>query len=193
MPSKFDRRNTREYGEAIQVLPKMKGRPYVDVLDLSEVGIVTSALPNLTFPINSAGELLDALGPEPNIEMVGREVDPVRMIKYMPAYYFPIVSQENFVEKLAELIRGNRHQSTAEEHSRLLRSKLPKIEFPIESADHLGRHIEQVGEFPLGDRRVKANDALKMLPPHLFPIRDQEDLERKTLNFFNSQPLIQPE
>jgi hypothetical protein len=191
--SRFDQRKTGAFTDVLKTLPAMKHQPHVAANDLHEVSLVLQAMPQLTFPINSAGELLDALGKGKTFKIVGLDVDPARMIKYMPAYYFPIASQENLVEKMAELIRDNRRHVDKQEHVETIRRKLPSLQFPIESPEQLARYVQGIERFSLGDRWVSPKDALGLLPRSFFPVRDQADFEKKTLHFVNSRALIEPE
>src|ERR1700730_1912600 len=106
MTMRLDIRKHPKYSNAIERIRNLKFRPLVGPRDLDEIAAITEVLPELTFPINSAGEMLDQLGE--TLTVMGMNVDPGRMIKYMPGSYFPSVSYENFVEKMAELMRANR-------------------------------------------------------------------------------------
>lgn len=193
MASKFDYRSSRDYATAAAAIPQLKHHPHVTAEELREIAVVVKALPSLKFPVNSAGELLDALGSGKTFRVHNLDVDPARMIKYMPAYYFPVVSYENLVEKMVELVRANRQRVDTTEHVNLLRKKISGLRFPIASAEDLRKYVQGVEKFPLGDRSVSTQEALAMLPRSFFPVRDQNDLERKVAHFLNSQPLIQAE
>src|SRR5690349_1667239 len=129
MMSRFDVRKHPEYTNAIGRIREVKLRPLVGPSDLKEIAVITDVLPQLTFPINSAGELLDQIGQDKTLPVLGIDVDPVRMIKYMPAYYFPIASYENFVEKLSELITANRRQVDAPKYVSMIKEKMYGVTF----------------------------------------------------------------
>ena len=166
----------------------MEHAPHVGAAELEEIGNVLQALPPLRFPINSGGELLDQLG-EQEIVIVGVEVDAARMLKYMPASYFPLASLENFVEKMAELIRDNRTVVDIDEELTNLRQQLPELRFPIRAREEL---LEQVGDkaysFRGGDVRPK--DIVHRVPERLFPIESREDFEAKIGHLIATRPLI---
>lgn len=190
---KFDHRASPEYRELVQRAPKPVKHAHVGANELRELLPVLEALPDLTFPINSAGELLDALGRDDTLSIVGVKVNPALLIKRMPAYYFPVASYDNLIEKMAELVRANRTRVDPALHAENLRRKLPKLSFPITSAKELAESVKGIDSFPLGDRRVDLKAAIGLLPKDFFPVRDQRDLERKTLRFVSSRPLIEPE
>src|ERR1700693_4013063 len=149
MGSKFDHRNASDYAAQVQKIPTLQHQPHIGRMDLQEVVTIMQAIPPLKFPINSAGALLDALGRGKTVKIVGLDVDPARMIKYVPAYYFPIVSSENFVEKMAELIRANRSKVDPKEQVEAIRKALPSLKFPITSPDQLGKSAEKIEKFRL--------------------------------------------
>lgn len=59
----------------------------------------------LEFPVNSKAHLIEQLGgPKAPFSMLGiTEVAVERWVRFLPAHLFPVVSQENFTEKLDEL------------------------------------------------------------------------------------------
>ncbi len=189
MAAQFDRRNNPVTDELIKKLPRVKHRPLVSVSDLEEVEKVFRALPELDFPINSAGELIDKLGKK-DIKIAGVPVDPLRMIKYMPAYYFPIASVENLTEKMAELIRSNRKQVDLPRELAAIRRQLPPLKFPVDDADGFLKMIGTRSRYQFRGREVMAEEMVKRLPKGFFPVRSQEDLERKIAYVMANRPLI---
>jgi len=174
-------------------IPHIKGRPHVGAHDLRELLPVLKVLPALTFPVHSAGELLDQLGQGTKHTIRGIAVDPARMIKYMPAYYFPLTSNENLIEKMAELVRNNRRQINPAEHRELLLKHLPKLHFPLKSSAELETALKNVPAFAYGDRKITPKEALGLLPAGFFPVEDEEDLVLKSSRFLASAPLIEAE
>jgi hypothetical protein len=57
---------------------------------------------SLKYPINSFSELVDKIGNK-TISIDNRALKASDLRRLIPAYYFPIVSSENFVEKANEL------------------------------------------------------------------------------------------
>lgn len=189
--SKLDVRKHPEYGAAAARIRLLKQRPLVGHRDLQELAVVTDALPELRFPINSAGELLDQLGEGKTLLILDGKVDPVRMIKYMPAYYFPVASYENFVEKMAELMRANRRQLDVPKYVTKTKQKFRGVKFPIEDAAQLERVVGNTPEFNIGGRKMNTKATIRELPKDFFPIRNQKDLEKKAIRFLRSRPLLE--
>lgn len=188
--SKLDVRKHPEYAAAAARIRPLKKRPLVGHRELEELSVVTATLPELSFPINSAGELLDQLEGKA-LSVLDMEVDAVRMIKYMPAYYFPIASYENFVEKMAELMRANRRQVDEPKYVKKIKEKLRGAKFPIEDAAQLERALERTPEFNVSGKKMKTKETLRSLPKDFFPIRDSGELERKAIRFLRNRPLIE--
>ena len=188
--AKVDRRDHPEVRELIESLG-LEHRPLIGFSDLEDLRPLIKALPGLEFPINSAGELLDRLGgASATLEIVGMSMEVERKLKYMPAYYFPIPTMENFLEKIAELIRQNRKKPDVRKELASIRRQVPKLDFPIESADQL---VEQVGpdrEYEFQGGRVRAGDIRHRLPDHLFPIESQRDFEHKIGALMRTRPIV---
>jgi hypothetical protein len=60
----------------------------------------------LKYPINSFGDLVRQLGEDRIISISDKEMKLVDLKAVMPAYYFPIVSEENFFDKASELMKA---------------------------------------------------------------------------------------
>ncbi len=189
--SRLDVRKHPEYAATVARIPQLKQRPLVGHRELQELTIVTGALPPLKFPINSAGELIDQFGERNVLHFQDMKVDPVRMIKYMPAYYFPIASYENFVEKMAELLRANRREMDEPKYTRKMKEKFRGVKFPIMNATQLDRAIGGTPTFNISGKKMDTKATVRALPEDFFPIRNQKDLEVKAIRFLRSQPLIE--
>ena len=187
----LDVRKHPDYADALSRLKHVKLRPLVAPSELVEIGLVMDALPELKFPIGSAGELLDQIGEDRRLEIVGLKADPVRMIKYMAAYYFPISSYENFVEKMAELIRLNRRDFDSDKVRTKIEEKARKIEFPIKDRDALMQAFQETPVFNVAGRKMDTAAAVKELPDDFFPVENHDDLEAKGLRYLRSRPLIE--
>ena len=177
--------------EILERLPKMKYEPLVGSFFLQEIAKVFRALPSLEFPINSAGELIHKLGGEEKmLQMENTEVNPLRMITYMPAYYFPIASMENLVEKMAELIRANKKKVDIPSVLENVRKQLPRMQYPIRNAAEFLKILGERKQYNFGRSTVYPAEMLKRVPEGLFPITSQEDFEKKVLILLHTRPLI---
>ncbi|HKU75620.1 MAG TPA: hypothetical protein VJR02_17040 [Pyrinomonadaceae bacterium] len=192
MPSRFDSRHDPEAKELLKKIPKIRHQPLVGAADLREVAKVFAGIPELTFPINSAGELVDSLGGgDQALRIAEVDVDPVRMIKYMPAYYFPIVSIENFVEKMAELVRANRkQQSDVPKALEAVKKQLPQLKFPISGPDELHRALQSMKTVKFNNKEFKPKDMVDKVHKGFFPVNSQDDFDRKVSQLIQTRELI---
>lgn len=189
--SRLDVRNDPNYSEALGRLPAIN-RPLVGAAELDELNTVVSALPRLRFPIDSAGDLIDQLGEGEPIIVFDVTIDPARMIKYMPSYYFPVSNYDNLIEKMAQLLRENRRIVDESKYSKKIHEKSSAVEFPIENIDELRPLIGNRDRFNIGGRWIDVENVLSKLPDNFFPVADEQDLERKSIDFLRHQPLIEP-
>jgi len=191
MTNSYEFRRSESRKSLLENLPKMQYDPLVGEFHLQEIIKVFRGLPELNFPINSAGELIEKLGgSERMLNIAEVEVNPLRMIKHMPAYYFPITSIENMVEKMAELIRANQKSFDVNKVVEQLRNSLPQIPYPINNADEFLRALGARQEYNFMGERINPAEMLKSVPERFFPVRGQEDLEKKVLLMLHSRPLL---
>lgn len=191
MANPFDIRNNQRAQEILKQLPGLRHQPFVGAADLEEIEKVFRALPPLDFPINSIGEFIDKLGgPDQMLRMADTEVNPLRMIKYMPAYYFPIASMENLIEKMAEMIRQNRKQVDIPRALEDLRRQLVGINYPIGDAATLIKLVGGRGHYRFMGADINPEELLKRVPSGFFPVQSQDDLERKVIWLLRKRPLI---
>lgn len=189
--AQFDPREDPEVQELVKRLPAMKHTPLVGAADLREVMKVFEQLPPLEYPIGSAAELIEKLGgPGRPVEIVGMRVDPLRMIKYMPAYYFPIHSQENFIEKMAELIRENRPSVDIPQELTSIKRQLPTLKYPIASPDEFLKMIGTQQRYRFQGQEVDTEEMVKRIPDDYFPIQSEDDFDLKVARLMLSRPLI---
>jgi hypothetical protein len=189
--SRLDIRKHPDYSKAVSRLRHVRLRPLVGPRELEELAVVTDALPDLQFPINSAGELIDQIGADRTLPVLGMNVDPVRMIKYMPAYYFPVASYENLIEKMAELVRANRRYVDEDKYVRKMKVKMRGVRFPITSPEELERAVGDTPRFNIGGRKMDTRQTIRDLPRDFFPVRDQQDLAAKAMRYLRGRPLIE--
>jgi len=191
MPSKYDPRRYEEADALFKKLPTCRYKPLVGPADLLELVKVFEGLPKLSFPINSAGEFIEKLGGSgKTLEVVGLKVDPLRMIKYMAAYYFPIASLENLIEKLAQLIRENRKQTDIPKELSRIKRQLGKLRFPISDAEELLQYLKGRKQISFQGRPIALNDILERIPPRFFPVRSAEEFDNKVGQALATRPLI---
>lgn len=176
----------------IEKLPKLKYRPLVGKTELIEIAKVMKQLPELQYPIASAGELIEKLGgPTKEVfEIEGIKVSPRRMIKYMPAYYFPIFSVENFIEKMSELTIKNRKQVNVAEEVESIRKQLPGLHYPIRSAEQLAEMLGPKTVYKFQKKEVSPERIVKRIPSDYFPIVSEDELFRKIKKLMATRPLI---
>jgi hypothetical protein len=191
MQSPYDHRNRPEVQQLLKSLPAVEHIPVVGAADLREIVKVFAGIPELKYPVNSAGELIAQLDQHGRgIEIVGMGVDPLRMIKYMPAYYFPIASVENFIEKMAELVRANRKVTDVPTELARLTRQLPQLNFPINDADHLLKSVGRDRTYVFQGLPIKPDEMVKRIPREYFPITSQEDFENKVSQLMQTRDLI---
>lgn len=192
MANKLDPRNDVRGKELLKRLPRCQYTPLVGAADLEEIAKVFAGIPGLEFPIGSAGELIEKLGgAERRFQIAGVDVNHLRMIKYVPAYYFPIVSVENFIEKMAELVRANRKAVDVPKELHTLRHQLGHLKFPIGNhAELLAMLRESRQQFTFQGGPVDPEKIMGRIPPTIFPIESLKDLETKVAELMLNRPLI---
>jgi len=179
----------RETEALFRKLPESRYRPLVKRPDLDEVVRVYDVLPpDLDYPINSAGELIEKLGgPGKTFRLDHVELDPLYLVKLMPAYYFPIADAANFTEKMAELIRENRKISPPGEADEIV-GKLD-LRFPISDRAALlgaltGQSVSWRGE------TLEPNEWIERVPEQAFPITSYDDFRSLTATLLLSRPIV---
>jgi hypothetical protein len=193
MAHKLDSRERPETKSLLAGLPAMRHVPLVSELDLEEAAKVLRKMPRLEFPIGSASELVDKLGGgDASFEVEGVKVEPIRMVKYVPAHYFPIVSLENLVEKMADLIRQHRRQVDVDAEMRSIGKQLPPLKFPIAGRDELLRALTSARRknYTFQGGKVDPAKIVTRIPDHAFPFQSRDDFERKIRRLMQSIPLI---
>ena|ERR1700759_4293728 len=188
--------NVQPNSERASLLAKIPGLthdPNVGLSELREVAKVIPALPKLTFPIQSSGELLAQLGPKKaTFQIENIAVSPARMIGYIPASYFPISSMENFVEKMAALIQQNRSPIDVPKESAALQAALQnQLKFPINTRGELIQALKQLGRPVLFQGKpINLDTIQKRIPDAIFPITTEAEFFQKTSNLMTQRPLI---
>ncbi|MBF9255000.1 hypothetical protein I2I11_16975 [Pontibacter sp. 172403-2] len=189
--SRLDPRNNQRVSEIVQRIAHVNYIPLVHEHDMLEIEKVFRSIPSLDFPINSAAELIEKLGGSGKEYTIAEvNVDPMRMIKYMPSYYFPIASIENFIEKLADLIRDNRKQVDVPREMESIRRYVAHLQFPIRSAEELSRQMNENEQYAFQGRYVNAREMIKKIPEEVFPFESPEDFEMKIMSVMVNRPLI---
>lgn len=187
----FDPRQNPKVQEILESVRGLVRRPFVHPADLREAQLVLQALPELDFPINSASELVDKLERSGRpLEIVGVKVDAAGLVHYMPAHYFPIVSLENFIEKIAELIRQNRKKVNLLEELASIKAQLPQMNYPIVDVQELVRQLGPNKLYRFQGSSVEPQRIAHRIVPDIFPIVSQEDFDRKISDLMVNRPLI---
>ncbi|MFJ9080699.1 MTH865 family protein [Streptomyces sp. NPDC102278] len=189
----LDPRPRPGYQELLDGLPQMEHLPLVPAGQLQELKVLLPHLAGLSFPIESAGQLVDELGgPGATINIHGIDMAPIRMIKFMPAYYFPIVSLENLIEKMAELVRLNRPSVDLPRELDRLREQMPELDYPVADRDSLREQLGNGTTYHVMGRDHHVGEAIEAVTDNMFPIESARDLERKLLFLMGRRPLIRP-
>jgi hypothetical protein len=168
----------------LRKLPAQRYRPFVTPANLRDVVAIFAEFPPLLYPINSAGELIEKLGGQYTIiNVFNIPIKLTRIVKAMPAHYYPIASTENFVEKMAELLHQNLQGVRLSKALGKVRRQLPKMQFPINSGDELLSMFPTEFSIVVG-RRIFSSSQIKWwvdryLDSNMFPIRSEEALYGK--------------
>ncbi len=194
MTRSADFQESPETAELLNRLPAHRSRPLVSAKELRNVVEVFRNLPRLEYPINSAGELIEKIGgPSFVLDVYGIPVAAARVIGAMPAHYFPIASVENFVEKMAEVMRRNRRGINLSRTLGRIRKHLPTLRFPMDSVEDLLRAFDSVESVPATvpglpsghPPRVSGDQIRHWIRRHmraeLFPIRSEEEFYSKAM------------
>lgn len=191
MAHRLDPRNHEDMKELLETMPPFDVVPLVGPADLRELAVLMPHLRDLKYPIRCAAELIEQLGgAEAAFEVFDVKVEPIRMVKYMPAYYFPIVSLENMVEKLAELVRANRKAVDVIAEIKSLKGQLPELKFPIRDGDELLGQLRRKRSIRFQGVPYKPAEVVPHIPERRYPLRDQKHFERVISELMISRPLI---
>jgi hypothetical protein len=95
MSSNLDSNVAEDIVKALQTDPELKQT-------VEYLKIIGEYAKSMKYPINSFSELVDKIGNK-SVNIDNRTVKASDLRRLIPAYYFPIVSKENFVEKANEL------------------------------------------------------------------------------------------
>jgi hypothetical protein len=191
MTDKFMVTAIKEAENILKHHPEIKYRPLVNAGEIVEIFKVFDKLPKLEYPINSAAELIYKLGGKgKTLDIEGMAVDPIRMMKYMPAYYFPIASPENFIEKMVELVRANRKAINVPNEVKNIKNQLPELCYPINNVEQLVKMIGQETKFKFREGSVQVKDVSKYVTADYFPITSEEDFHKKIWHMIVAMPLI---
>lgn len=193
----------KHYSEVLQdenVLLKrisgLKYKPYVHSADLVDILEIFKALPVLQsadiYPIASAGDLLIKLGDHrKGFNIDGMKIDPSFVIKNMPSYYFPIFDVANFIEKIAELFKQHRARIDVTKELETLKTQIGRrLNFPIKDVKQLVDMLGSSNSYTLAGRTVTAAEVLDIVPPELFPIKNEDDFYDKVTFMLSSVSVL---
>jgi len=166
-------------------IPGLKSPPVLKGIALQAVGTVVAAVPRLRFPLNSAAELMEQLGGRgTTVNIAGRILSVETVLGQVPSHYFPIASMDNFVEKIAGLIRRARNQRLRLKRAfasvkRQIHEKGPGLHFPITSAEHLKKSLGPISRVVVANRSIVPSLAVSRIPQSYYPITSKADFNRK--------------
>ena len=185
-----DRRDDKQVKEFLKAA-SIEGRPMVDRSEMDDLEKLAPVFRQVTYPVETLGDLVDQLGgPDAKLTVGTSEVEVGLMARRVPSHYFPITSPANFVEKAGELIRDNRPRIDVRKELASLRRQLADLEFPIKNRDEL---INKLGP----NRRVRFRGGVvtvgtiaHRVPEQAFPIRSRRDFEKTAARLMTTMPLI---
>jgi hypothetical protein len=99
-----------------------------DLLD--EHLLLQETASTLKYPINTKAELISQLfQKKPTVRMGDADITPSLVKQLIPAYYFPIANDEDFIEKGRELMKAKKAdiEATSPNASQLSRDQAPPI------------------------------------------------------------------
>jgi hypothetical protein len=134
------------------------------------------------YPIQSSTELTEQIRKE-RIRFMGLTIHTKRALTQISAHYFPIASFDNFVEKVADLLKGSRLPRSVRLELRTMAEQLPQFRYPIPDSAELTRQISSSGEeIQFRGRRFdlrNSNMPIDSIPRELFPIKSRNDFAFK--------------
>jgi len=194
MASQVQVRDDSKMAVLFKELGPMRHRPLVGIKQMNDVLAVVADLPALAYPIRSAGELIDMIGGRGRvIDIFGVPMQAAMLVRGMPAHYFPIVSAENFVEKIAELLRRSRGTVNMVKELGRIRPHLPKMRFPLHSVDDVLHAFASVESLPATSPRLPPGHQMTVsaaqirawiterMKPEVFPIHSEAELYAKAM------------
>jgi hypothetical protein len=162
--------------------------PYISESDHVWTSLLMSASAGVKYPVNSGAELVRHFGGKDSSLTVDRYTfRPARLLKRFPPHNFPIVSFENFAEKLAALLATERknvapsvkvEQGPLGQEIEQIRAQLPSLRFPIATAAELISALEDNGPYRFRNRQFNVRVLSEVLPRSAFPIESVDALLR---------------
>ena len=187
MKDRRENPKVREFSEK----HRLATTPLIGASDLDDLTRVVDALPPLDFPIDSTGELIDKLGgTTATLDAAGVPLRVGLLVKRLTARDFPISSMENFVEKIAELLRKNRVRYDIPKELKRIHGSIGRLAFPIENHADLVRRAGEMKQVTIEGRKMDAKEAVRFIPDHAFPIKSKEDFDNKVTLIIQSRPIV---
>lgn len=151
MDTKFDREEIKRLKGILKYHPQ--GDNAISVI--SELMDVQELANRIKYPINTFGELLKQIGEQEELKVGENKVIFKDIKDKIPAYYFPITCEEDFMDKTAELMGQNQDDSDFKVHP-------VGEEISVENAPRLPRELIEFkysGEIPAsGSKGFKIED-----------------------------------
>jgi len=154
---------------------------------LAAVFLLRSLKP-LHYPISSGTELTEQLQGS-RIRFMGLTIETKRATDRIPAHYFPIASGENFVEKIADLLKGSRLPRSVRSDLKTLARQLPSFQYPISDSAELMRQLSPVREVQFRGRRIDPRNSINSIPRQVFPIQSKNDFAFKVAALVGARAL----
>lgn len=184
-------RRSRDGADLLRTLPELGYIPLIEPVYLEAVVDIIRTLPTLNYPVNSAGELLaNYLRPNKVIKVAGVTFDPQQTLRFMPAYYFPIASLENFMEKLAELLAVRRRSVQVPRELAEIKAQLPPFRYPLASQREMASFFEPEKTYSFRGRMLIPHTMVRQIPRRFFPITSEGDLDRKIARLLAARPQL---
>jgi len=110
----------------------------------------------------------------------------------MPAYYFPIFSKENLIEKMAEIIRINQKYIDIPKEIENLKKQLPKLKYPISSGEELVEILGEKVAYKFEKKSFNLERVVEQIPSDYFPIKSENEFYEKTARLMAIWPFVSP-
>lgn len=110
MDIKLDKKKVEQLKGMLKYHPEGEraGSIMSELMDIQEISN------RVKYPINTFRQLQEQLGGSKEMAVGGNSIPLAEMKSRIPAYYFPITCEEDFMDKAAELMKANQPTAEAE-------------------------------------------------------------------------------
>jgi len=106
------------------------------------IAIASSVIERITFPVNSFQDLIEAMGgAEAKVQFRERSFIIAEFESQVPAYYFPIANENDFIAKIGDLARRPPPIATPGSTLVAATASAPSVPPPSMSTDEIRSHI----------------------------------------------------